>query len=63
MACGSDQAAPGSSAERQVLPYHRGVQAVLYDGKPWEVEAPPFDATNAPKTFSGYGTPKPYTCD
>ena len=56
MACGADQAAPGSSAERQVLPYHCGVQAVLYDGKPWDVEAPPFDATNAPQTHSGYST-------
>ena len=52
MACGADQAAPGSSAKRQVLPYHCGVQAVLYDGKPWEVEAPPFDATNAPKALA-----------
>ena len=46
-----------------MLPYHCGVQPVLYDGEHWPVEAWPFDATNAPKTFSGYGTPKPYTCD
>ena len=55
MACGADQTAPGPSAERQVLVNHRGVQPVLYDGKPWEVEAPPFDATNA-RRASGYGT-------
>ena len=56
MAGGADQTAPGTSAERQVLLHHCGVQPVLHDGKRWEVEAPPFDATNAPRDFSGYGT-------
>ena len=56
MACGADQAASGTGAELQVLLSHCAVQPVLYGGEPWEVQAPPFDATNAPKTFSGYGT-------
>ncbi len=29
----------------------------MFDGVRWEVEDPPFDATNAPEsTFSGFGT-------
>ena len=40
----------------QVLLHHCGVQPVTYENRSWEVEKPPFDATNAPDTFSGFGT-------
>lgn len=39
----------------QVTLYHCGVNPVVYDGVTWEVNDPPFDGTNAPATFSGFG--------
>lgn len=41
---------------QQVALYHCGVQPLMYESRAWEVEDPPFDATNAPDTFSGFGT-------
>lgn len=46
------ETAPG----QQVALYHCGVQTLTYDGRSWEVEDPPFDGTNAPDSFSGFGT-------
>ena len=49
--------ATGDSAPgQQVLLHHCGVQPVTYEGERWEVENPPFDLTNAPDGFSGFGT-------
>lgn len=43
------------AGEPQVTLFHCGVNQVSYDGATWEVINPPFDATNAPATFSGFG--------
>jgi hypothetical protein len=57
----SEAAAPGPSAAldakpgQQVVLHHCGVLPVNYDGRQWEVEQPPFDLTNAPDTYSGFG--------
>jgi hypothetical protein len=58
---GQAAAAPGpASVEtapgQQVALHHCGVQDVTYDGRTWEVENDPFDLTNAPDTFSGFGS-------
>lgn len=45
---------PASGPE--VLLHHCGVRPVTFDGREWEVTKVPFDATNAPSTFSGEGT-------
>jgi uncharacterized lipoprotein NlpE involved in copper resistance len=49
-------ATAASEPGQQVLLYHCGIQPVTYEDRSWEVEKPPFDATNAPDTFSGFGT-------
>lgn len=46
----------GLQPGQQVALHHCGVVNVEYEGQEWEVEAPPFDGTNAPDTFSGYGS-------
>ena len=46
------QAAPPVVA---VTLYHCGVNPLLYDGRRWEASPTPFDATNAPATFTGHG--------
>lgn len=43
---------PGQS----VVLHHCGVVNIAYEGQEWEVEDPPFDATNAPDSFSGFGS-------
>ena len=40
---------------QQVVLHHCGVQSITYESRSWEVEDPPFDQTNAPDSFSGYG--------
>jgi len=45
-----------TSSGPQVVLYHCGVDPLRYDGVLWEVVAPPFDGTNAPDTFTGFGT-------
>lgn len=42
--------------EVEVSLYHCGVNPLTYRGERYEVVDPPFDATNAPPTFSGVGT-------
>ena len=49
---GGMRAEPGQS----VVLHHCGVVNISYEGQEWEVEDDPFDATNAPGTFSGYGS-------
>lgn len=44
--------APGQS----VVLHHCGVVDIAYEGERWEVEDAPFDATNAPESFSGFGS-------
>mgnify|MGYP006952626579 CR=1 FL=1 len=41
---------------QQVALNHCGVVNVQYEGQEWEVEDIPFDGTNAPDTFSGFGS-------
>jgi hypothetical protein len=36
--------------------YHCGVQNLTYEGMAWEVENEPLDLTNAPDTFTGFGS-------
>lgn len=43
---------PGQS----VVLLHCGVQNIMYEGIEWEVEDIPFDGTNAPDTFTGFGS-------
>ena len=43
---------PGQS----VVLHHCGVANIAYEGEEWEVENEPFDATNAPDSFSGFGS-------
>lgn len=54
--CGASQGPSLDTAEQQVSLYHCGIQNIEYDGRQWEVDAPPFDATNAPDSFSGFGS-------
>jgi hypothetical protein len=46
----------GLQPGQQVALHHCGVVNVEYEGQEWEVENAPFDATNAPDTFSGVGS-------
>lgn len=46
----------GLKPGQQVALNHCGVVNVQYEGQEWEVEDIPFDGTNAPDTFSGYGS-------
>lgn len=57
-ACGGcgNQIEPASDAVQQVALYHCGVQNLTYEGMSWEVENDPFDLTNAPDTFTGFGS-------
>ena len=41
---------------QSVVLHHCGVVNIAYDGQEWEVENAPFDATNAPPSFSGFGS-------
>ena len=43
-------------AGQDVKLHHCGIVNVTYEGQEWEVEHEPFDGTNAPDSFSGYGT-------
>jgi hypothetical protein len=47
------QAAP---SEANVSLYHCGVNPLLYAGRRWQASPAPFDATNAPSTFTGHGS-------
>ena len=49
---GGLRAEPGQS----VVLNHCGVVNISYEGQEWEVEEIPFDGTNAPDTFSGFGS-------
>lgn len=49
---GGQRVEPGQS----VVLHQCGVVNISYGGQEWEVENDPFDETNAPGTFSGYGT-------
>ena len=61
LACSACAGAPGDSVglpvapRQQVVLHHCGVQSITYESRSWEVEDPPFDQTNAPDSFSGYG--------
>ena len=46
----------GPEPGQQVALFHCGVMNVEYEDQEWEVENDPFDATNAPETFSGFGS-------
>ena len=46
----------GREPGQQVALNHCGVVNVGYEGQEWEVENIPFDGTNAPDTFSGFGS-------
>lgn len=46
----------GLEPGQQVALHHCGVVNVDHEGQEWEVEDDPFDATNAPDTFSGFGS-------
>ena len=50
-----DSAGPPGVPGQQVVLHHCGVQPVTFKGRSWEVEEPPFDQTNAPDSFSGFG--------
>src|SRR5262245_11639534 len=45
---------PGSP--HTITLWHCGVDPTHFDERTWIVPDPPFDATNAPATFSGMGT-------
>lgn len=49
---GGQRAEPGQA----VVLHHCGVVNISYEDQEWEVENDPFDATNAPDTFSGFGS-------
>ena len=61
LACSACAGGPGDSdglhaaPRQQVVLHHCGVQPITYESRSWEVEDPPFDQTDAPNSFSGYG--------
>lgn len=51
----SPDARVGEEGTIEVTLYHCGVDPIAFAGRQWVVPDPPFDATNAPRGFSGGG--------